>query len=419
MLQFPGRGTVSPYFNDWKLLVLKQIEKDYDRRHTYLDGAMDYQRASVNEENYPMVPGNTVAAKNENARINDDRRRAWNQVDEINKSMDDERAKIFTFMLSKVSEASLSEMKAHTILWEAADTSMVIPGRKNPYLLLNLIRKVHMGESDGVNSDIYLTRARLISDLATMKKSQGEPMVSFKDRIINFKKSVDAQASIPIPINRADPAQGNHVVPIVEGGEVSYAEKIVAQYQDEYAEAVVAYRNDIIAQRRTAFSTIDEAYNFLASFVTDRKLVVKKTHVVRSEKRGRDSLFDRASEDEPAGPRKVNQKRSKNRSTPRDSSNISGNISGPDLRPCRTCVGEYRKKFLREPLEDDFKHFYPRDCPLASKDKAAKAEKPAERAEDEALNNSASPTDTETTAGKRRANVFSNHRLPIERKAEA
>ena len=53
-------------------------------------------------------------------------------------------------------------------------------------------------------------------------------MVLLKERLINFKKSVDAQASVPIPVNPADPGQGNHVVPIVEGGEVSYAEKLVS-----------------------------------------------------------------------------------------------------------------------------------------------------------------------------------------------
>ena len=87
-----------------------------------------------------MVPGNTASAKSDNIRISDSLKRAWSLADEVNKSMDDERAKIFTFMISKVSEASLSEMKAHTNLWDAADTSMGIPGRKNPFALLSLIR---------------------------------------------------------------------------------------------------------------------------------------------------------------------------------------------------------------------------------------------------------------------------------------
>lgn len=67
-----------------------------------------------------------------------------------------------------------------SILWRAADMADGIPGKKNPFLLLNLIRKVHMGESDGVNQDIYLTRGRFLGELASFKKGQSEQIFTLE-----------------------------------------------------------------------------------------------------------------------------------------------------------------------------------------------------------------------------------------------
>ena len=50
------------------------------------------------------------------------------------------------------------EMRGHRELWRAADMADGVPSRKSPFMLLilNLIRKVHMGEFDGVSQELFI-----------------------------------------------------------------------------------------------------------------------------------------------------------------------------------------------------------------------------------------------------------------------
>ena len=372
---FPGKGIFSKYFDDWKIKMLKRIESTFDRRHSYLDSAIDWERLSVDEdEEFPMVMGNSTQAKIENQRIQARINRKWDEVNTVNRMMDDERSKIFTMLLENVSSASLMEMKAHEELWNAADIADDIPGRKNPFMLLNLIAKTHLGMSDGVAHDIFLLRGKLANDFALFGKRANEPLVNFIERLKNFKKSIDAQAEVPILRDRNDPDAGTHRVPIIEGDELMFAEKVMTQYQDDYPEAALEYRNELLSKKREVpFESIDDAYNYLASYLTKGRLFnLKKTNMVRGTKRGRSSDEDNDSDgDVETVPDTTRDSGPKHRPDKRRSAK-SGRAK---LGQCRRCIKVYKDTFSFKPPQELFRHFYPNDCPIArdqGRDKDAK-----------------------------------------------
>ena len=410
ILKYIAQDVPSPNITEWTRLALKMIEDNYNGRHNYLLRGEEWKPDKIKPKDFKFdKKTETVEAKINNDIVMKNYAQELRKISEKNAMMEKERNEIFATLLLRLSPESSREIESHKVEYDAANKYEGVDGMKSPFLLLELIMKTHTG-SKSESNDVFNIRGEHAQIFNDFHKYQGEKIADFRPRLEALKTQMDSYSrATMLYIDENNENLGKHIVPIIEGDEVRYADKLIQEYKNVFPVTYKDYKKSLTDNKMKSFTTIETAYAWIT------KMAAANSELGHDAKRPRDD----SSGKETTGNRKVlkvtkgkNQKR-------KERDDTDDNTPDPRLNPCGVCVKDYTEKYPGEYNDAVLRsiphlmHWYPSQCPLAEKKPKAGDNDP-----EAAPVNSKPPGKAYGKSKGRSRNPFSGNKAAGERKVK-
>ena len=324
-----GKSNTADKFDKWLNDVFQAVSFLYPL-HTFVTlNNEKYSYKKVIKRHKPKLPRDYPTLSQEK------QIEAKSELDQLMKThatfvrdLEKEKPAVFALVYSLLSKESKSRVKQHQSWSQACSHENNL---YDPAILMNIIRVTHQNGMLAIDEDIKDVKREFKYMFYTTKQTKHESLFDWIERIIAFQ---ERDKAICISDPDYDPSEPH--VPIIE--EEDYAALAIDKLNDEHSDVRADYINQKRLKNIQSFDTVQEAREFIDSYVRSRQLIDQREEAVsRSEFITLKSTLESVLNGKPEDAKVLLSKGGSSKKRKKSSSDAGSSGARKPTRPCKHC----------------------------------------------------------------------------------